>query len=290
MIIVKIHGGVGNQLFQLALALSLKARNPDNIVAIDTSFYNNTNSSATPREILLQEFNVEKFQIATINYLGKKNILDKLKGLLKKADDKFSIYETTNLFMPSVLNSKQDAYLNGYWQSYHYFNEIDTTLKKQFTPKHNLTSKSLEYKKIIASYTNSISLHIRRGDYLTKYNEFYYQLTVDHYYKAIDLIKNKLKIATAHLFIFSDDIEWCKSQFTSNDDITFIDNTIKPDHEDLLLMSYCQHNIIANSSYSWWAAWLNNNTNKIVIAPKKWYIKQEPEFNASIYPPTWTVL
>lgn len=290
MIIVKIHGGVGNQLFQLALAFSLKARNLDNIVALDTSFYNNTNNSATTREILIHEFNIEDFPTATIKNLGEKNILGKLKGLLNKEDGKFNIYETTNLFIPSVLNTKQDAYLNGYWQSYRYFNEIDATLKKQFTPKHNLTSKTLEYKKIISSKANSISLHFRRGDYLTKYKDIYNQLTLDHYYKAIDHIKNKLKIDKANLFIFSDDIEWCKSQFRYDDEVTFIENTNKPDHEDLLLMSYCQHNVIANSSYSWWAAWLNNYTNKIVISPKNWYIQQDAEFNASIYPPTWTIL
>ena len=291
MIIVKIQGGLGNQLFQLALALVLKTNNPNETIAIDQTFFKTADASVTPRKKSIELLNIEHFPDKTIKDLKSGNIFLRIKNSFLKKNETLIINENSKTFIPSILKSKTNTFLNGYWQSYKYFDEISNLIKKQFTLKNPLTQTSEQQKKIISIKPVSISVHLRRGDYLTKYSNIYSQLSLDHYYKAIDQIKTKLDKNVICVFVFSDDIEWCKQNFKLKDEVVFIENPpSKPDHEDLFLMSYCTHNIISNSSYSWWAAWLNTNADKIVIAPKNWYKQQEPEFNASIYPPTWTVL
>ena len=291
MIVVKIQGGLGNQLFQFALALSLKAINHEQKIAIDKTVYKTNNKKITDRENLIHAFNIEDFSEATLKDFERKNAFFKMIDYLFNKNNCTIINESSKTLIPSVLNCEPNTYLNGYWQSYKYFEKITSEIKKQFSLKNTLTTNSLKQKEIILAKPLSIGVHIRRGDYISKYANIYAHLSLDYYYKGINHIKKKLNKENVSVFVFSDEIEWCKQNFKSTDDVFFIDDKAnKPDYEDLFLMSYCGHNIIANSSYSWWAAWINSNADKIIVAPNNWYRVQEPQFNERIYPPTWTVL
>lgn len=291
MIVVKIQGGLGNQLFQFALALSLKAINHEQKIAIDKTVYKTNNKKITDRENLIYAFNIEDFSEATLKDFERKNAFFKMIDYLFNKNNCSIINESSKTLIPSVLNCEPNTYLNGYWQSYKYFEKITSEIKKQFSLKNTLTTNSLKQKEIILAKPLSIGVHIRRGDYISKYANIYAHLSLDYYYKGINHIKKKLNKENVSVFVFSDEIEWCKQNFKSTDDVFFIDDKAnKPDYEDLFLMSYCGHNIIANSSYSWWAAWINSNADKIIVAPNNWYRVQEPQFNERIYPPTWTVL
>ena len=142
--------------------------------------------------------------------------------------------------------------LFGYMQSYHYFSDYEDLIRKLFSPKQSINN---------GQYREYCSVHVRRTDYL-KHAGCYTILGPDYYYKAAELVpQNKF-------LVFSDDREWCKKNLT---DSRFIITDSAPDYVDFFLQSACSSNIIANSSFSWWAAWLNSNPEKVVIAPKKWF-------------------
>ncbi len=290
MIVVKIQGGIGNQLFQFALALSLKKRNPKSKVSIDISFYNHQDVSITQRKFYLNAFSISEFSVGAGNNRRLSNLFLKIKSFMIPIKKSNIITEKTKNYDLDIFLSMDPSYLIGYFQSYKYFEAINTDLREQLVLKDHLTKESESYKSLILSKPASISIHVRRGDYLAKYETIYHQLTIDYYKKAIEFIKAKLGNLSLSIFIFSDDLDWCKENIVLQEETVYIENTNKPDFEDLILMSYCKHNIIANSSYSWWSAWLNLNNNKVIVAPNQWYTQQEPDFNNSIYPPTWNVL
>ena len=177
-------------------------------------------------------------------------------------------------FNPEVLDLKENVLLYGYWQSEKYFIKYKDEILKNFTLKKELSQQSKQFKKIITS-TISVSLHIRRGDYISDptTNSFHGTCSLNYYKNAVSLISNRLK--DTHFFIFSDDLDWAKKNLDFISNITFIelDQDI-PDYEEMYLMSQCNHNIIANSSFSWWGAWLNQNPDKIIIAPEKWFMDE----------------
>jgi len=151
--------------------------------------------------------------------------------------------------------------LNGYFQSEKYFIQFEDEIRKLYNPKKEIISELR--KKYGDLLKNSISIHIRRTDYVEKQN--YHPLqTIDYYNESINYIKKRKHIE--NILVFSDDINWCKNNMSNEYD--YIQNS---EIEDMFLMSLCENNIIANSSFSWWASWLNQNTNKIIIAPKKWF-------------------
>jgi len=137
------------------------------------------------------------------------------------------------------------------------------------------------------SKSNSVSLHIRRGDYLSKSVEVFEPLNLDYYYSGIEYFNNTIK--EPHYFVFSDDIEWAKSNFVQSSSYTVVDyNGADKGYEDMRLMSLCKHNIIANSSFSWWGAWLNRNPDKNVLAPKKWFSSKTSNLNSNdLLPSSW---
>lgn len=173
----------------------------------------------------------------------------------------------------------------GYFQSEKYFKHNRSLIIKLFSP----STEDLEY--ISSKYSfildkKTISIHIRRGDYLNLPNHHPLP-SLEYYSKSIDLILSQKKIDK--YVVFSDDIEWCKNVFGDNSDIFYIQN--EPDYIDLYLMSLCTHNIIANSTFSWWGAWLNTNPKKIVISPKTWFGKARMNLNTSdLLPDTWIKL
>lgn len=182
-----------------------------------------------------------------------------------KLDDNASyqnLYYEPYFHYNKIPNFTKTTLLNGYFQSEKYFNNNKEEIKTLLSPSVELRNKLyIKYPKLESK--NTCSIHIRRGDYIGLQNHHPVQ-TIDYYKKAIELIGlDKLYL------IFSDDILWCKSNFNFLKNCIFVENNL--DYEDLYLMSYCNDNIIANSSFSWWGAWLNENPNKRVVAPKNWF-------------------
>lgn len=288
MIISKLIGGLGNQMFQYAAGRRAAFINKT-FLKLDISGYKNQ-EGMTKREYLLNCFNIcEEFaSISEINKLkGKNNLLQKI---LRKnypiIDNRTFIIEKHFHFSPNILKTSNNVYLEGYWASEKYFKDIEDIIRQDFTFKFK---PDLENKKLIEKIKNcmSISIHVRRGDYVSvkKTHECHGVCSLEYYKKAINLITAQVK--KPHFFIFSDEPEWIKQNLKLKYPNTIIDyNFHKKDYEDLRLISLCKHNIIANSSFSWWGAWLNNNQNKIVIAPKKWF-KDSSINTADLIPKSW---
>jgi len=253
MIITKIQGGLGNQVFQWAYGKSLSIMY-NNELFLDTTYYNNQLGD-TPRKYELNKFPNLKYDSS--NY-GNKKIIE--------VSDNFNYKE-----LP--YDDNYSYYLNGYWQSEKYFLNVSDIIRNELRPD----DETLEKLKVKVK-ENSVSLHIRRTDYITS-NGFHPVQTIEYYDKALEIIGEYNQI-----FVFSDDISWCKDNLKYNN-IFFVEN--QDNIEDLWLMSLCTHNIIANSSFSWWGAWLNQNQNKIVIAPKNWFGESSGLNQSDIIPNKW---
>lgn len=290
MIIIKIQGGLGNQLFQYALGRNIAYLN-NTILKLDIRGYFNQNSIDTPRKFGLDHFQTKKeiasdLDIKKICSNGIDNsILQSIKGLFTHSNPPNYFQEKTPNFDPSVLSIPDNSYLNGYWGSEKYFKNIESIIREDLKIKTPLIDKNLKYSEKIAS-CESVSLHIRRGDYVNnpKTQEFHGNCTLQYYYDAVNLLTSKIE--NPHFFVFSDDCAWAKHNLKLDFPIFFIDfNGEENDFEDLRLMSLCKSHIIANSTFSWWGAWLSTNNSKIIICPKRWLNK--PEVFPNIYPDSW---
>lgn len=188
-------------------------------------------------------------------------------------------------FDPEVLNMPDGSKLSGYWQSEKYFTDIKYLIKKDFTLKKT-SSGCRKWKNAIIK-TQSVSIHVRRGDYVTDptTHEYHGISTMQYYRKAISIISVKIK--NPHFFIFSDDARWVETHMKLNYPYEIISEKIPlSDCEEMVLMSKCKHNIITNSTFSWWGAWLNDNSKKMVIVPKKWFT--DPAINTDdLIPKAW---
>lgn len=276
MIIVRLVGGLGNQMFQYALGRRLALINKTTL-KLDKTELDLKPLSGTPRNYNLHVFNItENFatdeEIKKVKGVSTNN---RAIGLLRKIlsiKEKGAIISEKKdyIFDPTVLKSGDNVYLQGYWNNEKYFRDIRKIILKDFTIKEPI-NKTNEATLNQIERNQSVSLHIRRGDYVKskKTNQHHGTCSLEYYQKAIDLMAEKTK--NPHFFAFSDDIEWVKTNLKTNYPVKYVDNNDDGhNYEDLRLMSACKHNIIANSSFSWWGAWLNQNPNKIVIAPKKW--------------------
>ena len=165
--------------------------------------------------------------------------------------------------------------------------DIKDVIKKEFTPLKKPSGKNAEWLKI-ATNTDSIGVHVRRGDYVSnKHANAHHGLaSIDYYNAAAIYCSTYLK--NPHFLVFSDDIAWCKQNLKFGDNVTYIEGNTGPEaFEDIRIMSACKHNIIANSSFSWWGAWLNNNKDKIVIAPRIWFQDEKANRETEIIPSDW---
>ena len=258
MIIVRIVGGLGNQMFQYAYAKSLQQKGFD--VQIDISKFKTYK--------LHGGYHLDTYKID----LKKAGFFDTFLSLIKL---KKNVKEKSLLFDDQLFHLSGNEFVKGYFQTEKYFSSIREILLKQFTIKTAVSDSTKEYSKEIHQHKNSCSLHIRRGDYITdkKANSVHGTCDLNYYAAAIKLINEKFE--NTHFFVFSDDIAWTKENLQL-ENATYIDHKTIP-HEDMFLMSLCKHNITANSSFSWWGAWLNQHKDKTVIAPKKWFVSQKNE-------------
>jgi len=287
-LIIRFSGGLGNQMFQFAYLTAQQKRYPDERVVADIGDYDTY--------IHHNGFEIEKIfgldipkcsesekESHRIQMTIKNKILWRLG--LKEAGFPKRIQDNCNGFDCRFLEKfKDEDFLWGYWQSERYFanckQEIENLLKfPEITDEVNVKISS----EIMAE--NSVAIHIRRGDYL-KFPELVDLSETEYYLKSIELVKQKENIKK-HWFIFSDDIEWCKKNLClSNEKITYVvNNTGNNSFRDMQLMSLCNYIIVANSTFSWWAAWLADNP-KLIIAPKNYY-NNKPGFDEDICPESW---
>lgn len=251
MNIIRVWGGLGNQMFQYALAMAFKKKGVP--VKLDTYWYNR-NDSHNGYE-LDTIFNAS-FPIYTHNRFLRKV----LKLFFKRYRYKGASFDSSAL-------SQKRKQLIGYWTSYRYFSDVENEIRSAFTFPPLKKRHNIDYLNKIKN-TESVSVHVRRGDYVNN-NRYEGVATTEYYRNAINVLQSEM--SHLHFFFFSDDLEWCRNEF-SQFNATFVSgNSGSSSFRDLQLMSSCRHNIIANSTFSWWAAWLNCNPDKKVIAPKGWY-------------------
>lgn len=280
MIIVKLMGGLGNQMFQYAIGrnLSLKHNVP---LKIDLSFLNNRNMSPNfvYRNYELDIFNinadfsfddVDVDQIFTINE-PISQYTQYSHELMNQSD--------------SLIQSGMSIILDGHWQTPLYFEKFEHQVRQDFTFRDKIELADIKITDMLKAITDSESvlINIRRTDYLN--TDFHGVMGMDYINTAKSIMG--IKVKNPHYFIFSDDIEWC-SQNLNDSNMTIVDHSYKGDRFTyyLQLMSRCKNFIIPNSSFAWWAAWLNDNPEKLVVSPKAWF--NRPDMNMSdITPKNW---
>lgn len=265
MIIIKIQGGLGNQLFQYALGRTIEKKYKKE-VKYDTSFFD-IQQKFTPRVFLLDKFNTE-IKIASDSEVKKAKGF--LNYYIKKTLNKFLIKKYHIAYEPDYLESiggKDSKYLEGYWQSSRYVEPSIPELKKEIV----LENETQQFKKISEEISNSesVAMHIRRGDYLNTGGGLEV-LDISYYEEANNFISEKIK--DIKYYIFTDDVTWAKENlgFLGKDNVVYASDLGLNDYEELVLMSQCKHLIIANSSFSWWGAVLNDNKDPIIICPQDW--------------------
>ncbi|RFZ95596.1 alpha-1,2-fucosyltransferase [Mucilaginibacter conchicola] len=274
MIITKLQGGLGNQLFQYAVGRHLALKNNAQL-KFDLSFY------GVPENASFRPFELGSFQLASTVTPKNNRWNYQLKRLAGKLGLIKLITERNTSYNQSVLAAKGNVYLEGYWQSERYFAAISDTIRHDLTFPEPVPEDRLEIIDQIKKNL-SVAVHIRRGDYVKLSN--YVDLgESDYYKKAVDLISSKLDNIV--YFIFSDDIDWVKQNIHLQGNCVYVEKSENA-LVDLQLISLCQHQIIANSSFSWWGAWLNKNPTKTIIAPNRWF--SDPQINTSdIIPSGW---
>ena len=275
MIIVNLTGGNGNQMFQYAVARALAERNNTNVL-LDLSWFNQKfDATTTPRHYELACFSLDA---KVLKYSGTTR--EKLQRRLAK-----QYMEPHFHYDKNFVKLSKNTILNGYFQSEKYFNDIREILLQDFSWIKKPEGKNKALQEQIQKDSSSVSLHVRRGDYVSNENAAkFHGLTGAEYYKAA--VKEMTKHVKKHnLYVFSDDPEWCKKNLKFTQPTTYISHNTDGS-EDMRLMKMCKHNIIANSSFSWWGAWLNKNPNKIVIAPKQWFSHSESN-TKDVIPNSW---
>lgn len=292
MIIVKIMAGLGNQMFQYATARALALhRNTD--LYLDISSYMDMADVDTPRSYELDVYNINA-SIANDELLSsvlpteavRTKYVDRWKEIVGRGSI-WTYLEKHHGYNPELLNTPKNVYISGWWQCPKYFQDIRSQLLKEFEPVNAPNEKNTDYIQKALS-CNSISLHVRRGDYVSNKNAFshhglapieYYTLAIEHFKSTVD---------SPVFFVFSDDLDWCKNNLPLPEGSIYVDgNGGASAYEDIRIMRSCKHAVIANSSFSWWGAWLNNNPSKVVIAPRVWLQNEEANAQIDIVPEEW---
>lgn len=310
MIIVRVLGGLGNQLFQYALGRHLTHENDESLV-LDISWYPKKRGEFPDTTFKLDKFDIS-FSIADEQDVhrvvpgGRRGtgiarrlckycptLLQNLCNYYLEIQKNYaSNYMPSPCdkevphgyhFEPSILDIRENVYLDGFWQTEKYFHEIDTVIRNELSLNSTLTGGSQEVKQLI-SETTSVGIHVRRGLYV----KMGYDLPSSYFESAVLRIASKVK--DPHFFIFSDDIEWVKNNVSIQYPSTYVsDNYSNTDYDDLRLMGHCDHNIISNSTFSWWGTWLGEQKGQIVVAPSFWYLDQ-PTRELDIIPGRWKII
>lgn len=284
--IVKFNGGLGNQMFQWALARAIEETTGMKAY-FDMSYF----KRGYARPYGLKVFQIEPNFIDDPWTQMRLNLIWRLRSFLNwKNFLGITLYSESHFNFDRNINKiKPNTFIEGFFQSELYFKCVEDKLREDFKFNTEASPKNLQIMTQMYS-TNSISVHIRRGDYVEKqrFQELYAPCSIDYYKRAVEYIAQRQPEPT--LFVFSDDITWAKLNFRLPYETVYIShNTGRASYEDMRLMSACKNNIIANSSFSWWGAWLNKNKDKIVIAPQKWFNDDEI-VQTDVIPKEWVRL
>ena len=276
MYIVRMWEGLGNQMFQYAFALAVSnATNQQVYIDVDKHYEKELDKGrfTVEREVAIINYNLSLpfvtdaimkkwFFLKQHNYIEKK-VFEFNKVNLGARYRFISDFETgTSRYCPAYMCAV-NAYCMGAFQSEKYFRKYRRQLLREFTPKRKIILPSHLRSKL---EQQSIGIQIRRGDYV----QLGLECRQQNYYNALEYLKQRLG-EKLNVFIFSDNIRWVKENMDFQMPVTYLnENNVYPDYEELLILSRCKHQVISNSTFGWWAAWLNRNPNKIVIVPTEW--------------------
>ncbi len=268
VIVIRLLGGLGNQMFQYACARSL-ANHTGSRIILDTCLYDHN--------VAYRKYELSVFAI-------KADVLSD--GILPQLPDELNVYEEDSwcTYEKGFYDTELPCFLIGYWQSWKYFQSIGENIRADFCFRDELISPEVKRFEMSLSQASSVGIHIRRTDYANNPQGI---LPLQYYQHAVEWIQHKVNDPV--FYVFSDDPDWIESYF----DIPVQFQIIRGHSgmEDMYLMSRCQHNIIANSSFSWWAAWLNSNPDKMVIAPQKWLLGEDLDVtDTDLIPPEWVCI
>jgi hypothetical protein len=271
MISFLAQGGLGNQLFQYATARSIAEQLNVELV-LDPYWFSHPRADETPRSLELNRYKIQ-FRLATTAEQQRRRWLRSRVGRCIGLLSPIKVCRERSLkYDPSLKLSSTNSYLVGFWQSEEYFKDIRQILLSELTPLQPPGRQDYELIERMAT-TNAVSVHVRRGDYVSSASasSFHGVCSLDYYRAALAHITSKLE--TPELFIFSDDPEWTQRNLDTGGYRAHYVNHNSPVEafQDLRLMTFCKHHIIANSSFSWWGAWLSTHDNQIVVAPRQWF-------------------
>ena len=283
-VIVGLSGGLGNQLFQYAAGRALTIRLQTYLV-LDLSWFANQKE---------RSFSLSPFQIHAQTYSQFPRLATSLQGTISKISRRLMpramgvrVWREPHFnYSEEFVKLTEPVYMEGYWQSERYFSEIRPLLLEEITLKDPMPSECMALFETIRS-CNAICVHVRRGDYLSNpvAAKVHGICPADYYHLSVTELCAGL--ADPHCFIFSDDPVWVRNSLTFDCPTTVVDlNSPNDAHFDLMLMAACQHFVIANSSLSWWGAWLGSHSDKVVIAPKRWFLTQDKN-TSDLLPESW---
>lgn len=283
MIISQLTGGLGNQMFQYAFGYSVARKNKTQFRYVYQNIEGNTK-----REFELLCFKISGQEATRKELMATGYPFTRLGQLLVKMRiKKQSLFkEKAFQFDKNALEVNGNLVLQGYWQSEKYFKMYRKDIQNEFAFVEAVKGKNRIIAKQMQSQ-NSVAVHVRRGDYAhdASANAYHGLCSVEYYKKGMKAIENQVKNPT--YYFFSDEPSWVKANLSTENKSYYIDwNTGSNSYRDMQLMTLCKHNIIANSSFSWWSAWLNKDKNKMVIAPKQWFSSQLINTN-DLLPESW---
>lgn len=288
MIVVRVFGGLGNQMFQYAFAKYLGLNNKEVYLDI-TDFKTHVHHYGFELDKVFSNLDYNLIEGKQLNKV-RFNPNTVLNRVLNKAFGVQIIRNSEYREQPakSVIKNntyRKDIYFNGFWGNLQYINEVEDLLRKELVFRYLPEGKNRELLDFLEGKI-SVSVHVRRGDYLQE-DGLKDAFGIAFYKEAFNIFMEKYSEVV--FVIFSDDIPWVKENFDFSRNMIFVDwNRGKESYIDMLMMSLCNHNIIANSTFSWWSAWLNSNKDKCVIAPRYWRSNDKNE--SSLYPGDWILL
>lgn len=290
MIISQLFGGLGNQMFQYAAGRALAiARKTSLKLDVSRLFSESHHQGFQLPDIFRGDFDIATSS-DVVNTIGPLRSYPKFQYFLSKPIARplrgsNYIVEPCYQYWAGLRAVPTQSFLSGYWQSERYFSDIATLIREDFTFKIPLTDLNAEIADRISS-GNSVSLHVRRGDYVSSQAAAAHHglCSISYYQNAIGALLHK--VGPAIVYIFSDDPKWVRENLMVKEPCVYVDHNQGPaSYIDMQLMSMCKHHIIANSSFSWWGAWLNPDHSKTVVAPKKWFAKTIPTHD--LLPANW---
>ncbi len=275
VIVIRLQGGLGNQMFQYAHGRRL-ATATGRLLWLDLSWFDEAESlGQTPRSYQLGAFRTRSLVLpawlARAAFSGSPS-----RGLVTRAVERFvhRVRESSGPIDPASLRGRRIVHLEGYWQGEAFFEPFAAAIGDDFRLAAPMTAHRKGILRRIGEKA-SVSVHVRRADYVTHPGVSAFHGTCAPEWYADAMARMEEHEPGCRFVVFSDDVPWSRANLPARADMIFVDKSDGRDYEDLHLMAACRHHIIANSSFSWWAAWLNRSPGKRVIAPRRWFLARE---------------